>query len=428
MAAIAAHFDLEIEQFDVINAFVNAMRGENTPQIACRLPDGFKVPGRCVLIDRALYGLKDSPALWYKEFASTLGKVGLVACKEEPCIFVDKLHKVFVMFYVDDIQVIYHQSDKALADKIIIGIKGAYDLHPLGSVEWFLGVRVIRDRKARKLWLVHNTYIEKIAKKFQAIDGKCPSTPLPVLELKKFDGEAHPRQMKQYQEKVGSVLYTAIVIRPDIAYAASKLSQFLTNPGPEHFAAVNWLLRYLYGTRFFALMYSGELQDINLMVASDASFADDVETRRSSHGFIIFLFGGPVIWKAARQATVTTSTTEAELLGVSLTAGELMGLKRLFRDLLLHLGEAWTIFCDNQQTIRLIVGENERIITRLRHVDIQNMWLRQEHSRGSFQVTYLPTKEMPADGLTKSLPRYKFEFFRSMLNLQDIRGKIEEIK
>jgi hypothetical protein len=105
-----------------------------------------------------------------------------------------------------------------------------------------------------------------------------------------------------------------------------------------------------------------------------------------------------------------------------------MALQRFFRDISLDLGELWTIFCDNQQTIRLIVGENERITTKLRHVDIQNMWLRQEHSKGVFQVTYLPTKDMPADGLTKSLPRYKFEFFRSLLNLQDVRGKIEEIE
>ncbi len=131
-----------------------------------------------------------------------------------------------------------------------------------------------------------------------------------------------------------------------------------------------------------------------------------------------------VLWKAARQPTVTTSTTEAELLGVEHVAKETLALKRFFRDLSLDLGEPWTIFCDNQQTIRLIVGENERITTKLRHVDIQNMWLRQEHSKGEFEVTYLPTSDMPADGLTKNLPRYKFEHFRALLNLQNVHSKI----
>jgi hypothetical protein len=184
----------------------------------------------------------------------------------------------------------------------------------------------------------------------------------------------------------------------------------------------------LFGTRFLAIQYDAEHREAQLQVASDASFADDPDTRRSSQGFSISLFGGLITWRAARQTTVTTSSTEAEMLGVALTAKELMALQRLFRDLRLDLGELWNIFCDNQQTIRLIVGENERITTKLRHVDIQNMWTRQEHAKGTFKVTYLPTNEMPADGLTKNLPRYKFERFRALLNLQDARAKAEMIE
>jgi hypothetical protein len=55
------------------------------------------------------------------------------------------------------------------------------------------------------------------------------------------------------------------------------------------------------------------------------------------------------------------------------------------------------------------------------------MWLRQENSKGVFQVTYLATNDMPADGLTKSLPRQKFEHFKALLNLQDARGLIEKL-
>lgn len=159
-----------------------------------------------------------------------------------------------------------------------------------------------------------------------------------------------------------------------------------------------------------------------LIVAGDASFADDEETRHSSQGYIFILFGGPLLWRAARQATVTTSTTEAELLALEHTAKEALALERLFRCISLDLGQLMTIFCDNQQTIRLVVGENARISTRLRHIDIQNMWLRQEYAAGKFIVTYLPTAQMPADGLTKCLSRQKFENFRMMLNLQDTQA------
>jgi hypothetical protein len=68
---------------------------------------------------------------------------------------------------------------------------------------------------------VHNTYIEKIAKRFDLLNGKCPSTPLPFFELKKNEGQAIKEQIKQYQQRVGLVLYTAIMIRPNVAFAAA---------------------------------------------------------------------------------------------------------------------------------------------------------------------------------------------------------------
>lgn len=66
-----------------------------------------------------------------------------------------------------------------------------------------------------------------------------------------------------------------------------------------------------------------------------------------------------------------------------------------------------------------MVGENERVNTRLRHVDIHNMWARQEHAKGSFEVTYLPTQQMPADGLTKLLSRQRFKHFVALVKLED---------
>ncbi len=68
-----------------------------------------------------------------------------------------------------------------------------------------------------------------------------------------------------------------------------------------------------------------------------------------------------------------------------------------------------------------------RINTKLRHVDIYNMWLRQEHAKGNFEVTYLATDVMLVDRLTKNLSRQKFEHFRALLNLQDIRSRVKKL-
>ena len=58
--AIAAAFDLEIHQFDAINAFVNSKLDD---EVICESPEGFRQPGKCWKLLRALYGLKQAPML-----------------------------------------------------------------------------------------------------------------------------------------------------------------------------------------------------------------------------------------------------------------------------------------------------------------------------------------------------------------------------
>ena len=121
-------------------------------------------------------------------------------------------------------------------------------------------------------------------------------------------------------------MYCAMMTRPDVAHAVAELSKHLTNPGPEQLKDADQLLLYLYETRHLGIQIGGEHQEAHLMIALDAAFADDPESRKSTQGSIITLFGALVIWKSGLQATVTTSTTEAELLALEYTAKESLAL------------------------------------------------------------------------------------------------------
>jgi hypothetical protein len=93
------------------------------------------------------------------------------------------------------------------------------------------------------------------------------------------------------------------------------------------------------------------------MIASDASFADDEKTRKFSQGYIILLFGSPVVWKTSRQSTILTSITEAEIVALAVTTRETMAFHRFCKKLYLDLGKCWKIYYDNQQIIRLITND-----------------------------------------------------------------------
>ena len=88
--------------------------------------------------------------------------------------------------------------------------------------------------------------------------------------------------------------------------------------------------------------------------------------------------------------------------------------------------ETLNIWCDNQQTIRLVNNELPRLRTALRRVDIHNNWARQEFQNKTFTVNYLQTDDMPADGLTKALLKSKFKLFVEQLGLTEVPRPIEE--
>ncbi len=51
-----------------------------------------------------------------------------------------------------------------------------------------------------------------------------------------------------YLSCIGSLQYLASMTRSDIAQVVAYLARFNSNPGPQHWAAVKHLLRYLKGT------------------------------------------------------------------------------------------------------------------------------------------------------------------------------------
>ncbi|KAH7465077.1 hypothetical protein FOMA001_g13637 [Fusarium oxysporum f. sp. matthiolae] len=416
LIAIAARFDLEMVQYDVVNAFVNAPIDQD---IFMHMAPGYKKTATILKLNKALYGLRASPLLWQKELSKTLLELGYTQIPHEPCCF--KKEGVLFFFYVDDVIIAYRKARKDKADELTRQLGSKYKLTGGDPVQWFLGMEVIRDRPARKIWLSQTAYIDKIAN----LANKGTSTvPMTQTELRPQTGLATPAEIQRYQRKVGSILYIAVNTRPDIAFAASRLARFLVNPGQEHQDAADRVIHYLSHTRHRALRFGGPG---GLTVASDASFADNTLDRKSSQAYTIRLFDGLIGWRASKQNTVTTSTTEAELLALAQAAKESLYVSRLLKELTVQMDDPTIrIDCDNTQTINLVTAEIATLKTKLRHVDIHNHWLRQEVQRGRIQVNYTKSTDMIADGLTKALPAGKWSRFLYQLGLEDIQERQQQ--
>ena len=213
---------------------------------------------------------------------------------------------------------------------------------------------------------------------------------------------------------------------PNIAYAASRLAEFMQNPSPAHLAEAHRVIAYLYTTPYLGLEYSGITPYPNtkvLRAASDASFADDKATRQSTQGYLIKLFNGPIQWQSSKQKTVSTSTTEAELLALSHVGKEVQHMTRIFKAIRFDAEQTLEIECDNQQAVRVVSSEEPTITTKLQHVNIHQFWLRQEAQQGKFVIQWVPAARMMADGLTKPLGKQANKAFLEMVGLKDVRHR-----
>ncbi|KAF7173426.1 hypothetical protein CNMCM6106_007498 [Aspergillus hiratsukae] len=414
--AIAARFDLELKQYDAVNAFVHAPLNK---KVFMRMPRGYQQRGRILRLNKAVYGLRQSPVLWQRLFTTTLINIGFKPIPHEPCCMT--YDGILIFFYVDDIVLAYRKSQHSTAKSLIKQLKAQYNISGGEDLQWFLGIAIYRDRKQRKAWLSQASYIDKISRLADTTQpGETPMIKAELLHKERASGQT----VRKYQRKIGSLLYAAVTTRIDIAFAVSRLARFLTNPGPEHHDAADRVLHYLYQHRGLALQLGGA---DDFLVATDASFADNTLDRKSSQAYVMVLFGGVIGWRANKQNTVTTSTTEAELLSLSQGAKEGQYIKRLLDELSVKLDEQRIrIHCDNRQTIRLVTDEIARLQTKLRHVDIHNHWLRQEVRDRRITVEHVSTKKMIANGLTKALSRTEFNEFLTQVNLVDIADKITE--
>jgi hypothetical protein len=214
-----------------------------------------------------------------------------------------------------------------------------------------------------------------------------------------------------YRAAVGALIYLMIYTRPDIAFPISRLSKFVAKPGTKHAAALKRLFRYLRGTIDVGISFSApnSLSNPQLIGYSDSDFAADLDNRRSTSGFVFLLNGGPISWKSKQQSLVTSSTHDAEYVGLVIASYEVIWLRKVLLTLLpdyteLSMPANW-LLSDNQGAILTANHPKHVISNRSKHIDIQFHIIREATANELVQLEYVRTANMTADILTKALPQ-----------------------
>lgn len=421
MLSLVAQFNLELEQMDVKTTFLH---GELDETIYMEQPEGFEVQKEkdmVCLLKRSLYGLKQSPRQWYKRFDTFITQKGFQRSFYDACLYFkgdDVLKAEYLLLYVDDMLLISKEKSKVSRMKDIL--KSEFEMKDLGPAGRILGMRISRNRDKNSMILSQQGYLEKLSDKFSMKGSKptrqpitsqfqlssvqCPTTALEIRYMENVP----------YSSAVGSVMYSMVCTRPDLAHAISVLSRYMSNPGREHWLAMKWLLRYIGSTTDIGLMYKKNGNQIDVEGYVDSDYAGDRDSRKSTSAYFFLVCGNCVSWKSQLQPVVALSTTEAEYIAATEAVKEGIWIQGMLQELQIYGGVA-TVFSDSQSAIHLC--KNPVFHDRTKHVEIKYHFIREKVTQGVIKIEKVSTEENPADVGTKVITLSKFKRYLELLGI-----------
>ncbi|PKU80502.1 Retrovirus-related Pol polyprotein from transposon TNT 1-94 [Dendrobium catenatum] len=392
---IALFHSWNVHQLDVANAFLH---GDINETVYMRQPKGFEdsaQPTHVCRLRKAIYGLRQAPRQWYTTFTTYLLQIGFQHSQSDPSLLIlhrDKL-QIYLLVYVDDILLTGNDNNKM--KELIEHMKHKFTMKDLGLAHQFLGIKIASTPD--KYFLSQTNYANSI---------------LQIAELHKCNSVANPSFSKPpdqhsedapcfdellYRKIIGSLQYLTLT-RPDIAYAVNALSQHMHKPEVVHTVMLKKLLRYIKGTLEFGLPISRS--SLQLRTYSDADWASDPVTRKSTTGFCTFLGDTLVSWTVKKQNTVSRSSTESEYRALASATADTIWIN---------------VFCDNTSTIAL--ANNPVFHARTKHIEIDQRFVREHILNNTIRLLPISTVDQLADILTKPLATARFKLLRNKLTI-----------
>jgi len=235
---------------------------------------------------------------------------------------------VILCLYVDDILIFGNNLN--VIKEVKDFLSSNFEMKDLGEADVILNIKLSREEGNGGVTLMQSHYVEKVLNRFGYNECKPAPNPYdPSIHLRKNHRIA--RDQLRYSQIIGSLMYLASATRPDISFAVSKLSRFVSNPGDTHWNALERVLRYLKGTMSYNIHFSGYPRVLEGYC--DANWISDADQLYATSGYVFLLGGGAVSWKSCKQTILTKSTMEAELTALDTAGSETEWLRDLLMDL-----------------------------------------------------------------------------------------------
>ncbi|GKD13118.1 putative RNA-directed DNA polymerase [Tanacetum coccineum] len=374
LLSVASNQGWYLHQFDVKNAFLH---GELKEEVYMEAPPGFSEhfkPGEACRLKKSLYGLKQSPRAWSVRFTLAMKRYGFKQSNSDHTLFLKnrKNRVTCLIIYVDDM--VITRNDEEEIKRLKEGLFIEFEMKDLGNLKYFLGIEVLRSPKG--IFICQKKYILDLLAEIGMINCKPADTPMMVNQKLFMEKKAKLADKNMYQRLVGKLIYLSHT-RPDIAYAVRVVSRFMHQPQVAHMNAVLRIVRYLKGTAGHEVLFRSN-GHLNIQMYTDADWAGDKGTRRSTSGYFTLVGGNLVTW---RRFPPRGSTQ---------------------------------IMCDNKAAIQ--ISENPVQHDRTKHVEVDRHFIKEKLEAGIIELPFVKSSDQLADILTKAVGTDIFHKCLSKLN------------
>uniref|UniRef100_A0A0A1WIR6 Retrovirus-related Pol polyprotein from transposon TNT 1-94 n=1 Tax=Zeugodacus cucurbitae TaxID=28588 RepID=A0A0A1WIR6_ZEUCU len=414
LLALGCEYKLYLHQMDVSTAYLNSDLHE---VVYMKQPEGFvdkKFPQRVLKLNKALYGLKQSGREWNMKLDEVLKSFGFTPCISDPCVYTRNVHGnyIIIMVYVDDLIIGCSKLDEVV--KIREQISSIFDVVDGGPLKYFLGLEIERKGETGAITICQKKYISDLLCQYKMLDCKAAVTPLvPGFQVNCNSPDCRRVNTTNYQSLIGSLMYLAVLTRPDILHSVCKLSQQNIESHSEHETGAKHILRYLKGTIDLKLHYKWTGKAVKCYV--DADWGSDASDRKSYTGSAFIAAGSVFSWKSKKQSVVALSSTEAEYIALSTAAKEAAYIRKLLTEMGFLVNGPTVINSDNQGAMHLV--KHPVYHSRSKHIDLKYHHVRDMYKNNEINLNYICTEEMFSDIFTKNLQKTRHCKFRNNMGL-----------
>lgn len=407
--SVAVKKGWKIRGFDVVAAYPHSPIDK---KIYIRPPEGYPNANSESVLElcRALYGTKQAARCWWKHFSTLLSGIGCRYCINDQSLYVLK--------YKGDTAILWiHVDDGAIcgsSENILCFIRESllktFEISWSDNLEQIVGIKI--DQTEGGILLSQPTLTRSILESTGFVSSRVSTPMVANIKLETANELSGGVEASKYLSILGSLSYLAIGTRPDISFAVNYLARFSSRPDDTHWMALKHLLRYLGGTSTDGIVFVGCQEGLDLVTYCDASWGG--EFSRSTHGFVVFLYGNPISWASRRQSCVATSTCHAEYMALGVAARESVWIQSLLSDI---FGGCFitTLRCDNTAAIK--VANDLHLTKRSHHVTREFHYVNEQVHDQNLKIEWIDSARQKADIMTKSLGSIIFSSMKKMIGL-----------